>query len=131
VSSSSVSIEFVVKTIQNWSSRMSLGKVGKVLYTLPFLFFGVMHFTQAGFINYVPDYLPFASFWTYGTGLCFLAGAAGVLTGRHAALAFKLLGALLIVIFVTVHLQNFSTMMPIPIFTLSLAGASFALSETV
>ena len=47
MSSSSVSIEFVVKTIQNWSSRMSLGKVGKVLYTVPFLAFGSFHFINA------------------------------------------------------------------------------------
>ncbi|MDE0807003.1 MAG: hypothetical protein OSA24_05600 [Longimicrobiales bacterium] len=114
---------------------MSLGTVVKflykVLYTLPFVFFGVMHFMQEGFINYVPSYLPFATFWTYATGLCFLAGSLAVLTGRHSALAFKLLGALLMVIVLTVHLPNFAAMMPIPLFTLGLAGASFVLSEKV
>ena len=108
---------------------MSLGTVGKFLYTLPFLFFGVMHFTEASFMNFVPSYLPIPAFWTYGTGLCFLAGAVGVLTGRHSALAYKLLGALLMAIILTVHLQNFGAMMPIPVFTLGLAGASFAFSE--
>ena len=111
-----------------------LGTVGKGLYTIPFWFFGVMHFTQEGFISYVPSYLPFATFWTYATGLCFLAGAVGVLTGRHSALALKLLGSLLMVIVLTVHVPNFAAMMspaPIPLFTLGLAGASFVLSETV
>ena len=108
---------------------MSLGTVGKFLYTLPCLFFGVMHFTQASYMDFVPSYLPIPAFWTYGTGLCFLAGVLGVLTGRHAALAYKLLGALLMAIFLTVHVPNFGAMMPFPVFTLGLAGASFALSE--
>ena len=108
---------------------MSLGRVGKFQYTLPFWFFGVMHFTQASFMNFVPSYLPIPAFWTYGTGLCFLAGALGVLAGKHTELAYKLLGALLMAIFLTVHLPNFEAMMPIPLFTLGLAGASFAFSE--
>ncbi|SVC31120.1 uncharacterized protein METZ01_LOCUS283974, partial [marine metagenome] len=42
---------------------MSLGKLGKVLYTLPFLFFGIMHFVMGeAFVNFVPGYLPFAKF---------------------------------------------------------------------
>ena len=108
---------------------MSLGKVGKYLYTLPFLYFGVMHLTQASFIDFVPSYLPLPALWTYGTGLCFLAGVLGVLTGRHAALAYKLLGALLMVIFLTVHVPNLAAMMTYAVFTLGLAGASFAFSE--
>ena len=109
---------------------MSLGTVGKFLYTLPFWFFGVMHFTQASFIDYVPSYLPIPAFWTYGTGLCFLAGAVGVLTGKHTALAYKLLGALLMAIYLTVHaLGPVGAIGAIPVLTLGLAGASFAFSE--
>ena len=62
-------------------------------------------------------------------GPLFSGWALGVLTGRHAALAYKLLGALLMAIFLTVHVPNFGAMMPFPVFTLGLAGASFALSE--
>jgi uncharacterized membrane protein len=109
---------------------MSLGKVGKVVYTLPFWFFGVMHLTQANFMGFVPSYLPFPAFWTYGTGLCFLAGAVGVLTGKHAALAYKLLGALLVAIYLTVHVPgDLGAIGAIPVLTLGLAGASLAFSE--
>ena len=109
---------------------MSLGTAGKFVYTLPFWFFGVMHLTQANFMSFVPSYLPFPAFWTYGTGLCFLAGAVGVLTGKHAALAYKLLGALLLAIYLTVHVPgDLGPIGAIPVLTLGLAGASLAFSE--
>ena len=111
---------------------MSLGKLGKVLYTLPFLFFGIMHFVMGeAFVNFVPGYLPFAKFWLYGTGLCFLAGTISVWTGKHAALAMKLLGLLVAVIIVTVHIPSHPAMQTPMIFSIGLVGASLAISETI
>ena len=107
---------------------MSLGTVGKFVYTLPFWYFGVRHFTDL--TGAVPGWLPFPEVWAYGPGLCFLAGGVGVLTGKHAALAYKLLGALLIAIYVTVHVPgSMGWIGPIPVLTLGLAGASLAFSE--
>jgi|TARA_B110000263_G_scaffold242218_1_gene247440 uncharacterized membrane protein len=111
---------------------MSLGKVGKFLYTVPFLAFGIMHFVMGeAFVNFVPEYLPFAKFWLYGTGLCFLAGVISVNTGKHAALAMKLLAVLLAVIIVTIHIPAGQAMQTPMIFSIGLLGASLALSETV
>jgi len=119
---------------------MSLGKVGKFLYTVPFLAFGSFHFLRAdGLIGLVPKFLPVPEFWLYGTGLCFLAGAIGVLTGRRAALAMKLLSLLLLAIIVMIQIpmvtgdnpamaSAFQTPM---ILSIGLMGASLALSETV
>ena len=107
---------------------MALGTVGKFLYALPFLYFGVRHFTDL--TGAVPSWLPFPTVWAYGTGLCFLAGAVGVLTGKHAALAYKLLGALLLAIYLTVHVPgDLGPIGAIPVLTLGLAGASLAFSE--
>tara|TARA_B100000945_G_C20200158_1_gene511072 strand:+ start:72 stop:401 length:330 start_codon:yes stop_codon:yes gene_type:complete len=107
---------------------MSLGTVGKFLYTLPFWYFGVRHFTDLK--GAAPGWLPLPEVWAYGTGLCFLAGAVAVLTGKHAALAYKLLGALLIAIYLTIHVPgSLGWNHPIPFLTLGLAGASFAFSE--
>ena len=111
---------------------MSLGKVGKYLYTVPFVAFGIMHFAMAdAFVNFVPEYLPFATFWLYGTGLCFLAGAVSIITGRHAALAMKLLALLLAFIIVTIHIPAHPAMQTPMIFSIGLLGASLALSQTV
>ncbi len=85
---------------------MSLPMLGKYLYTVPVVAFGIFHFTRtAAFAGMVP--IPFAqSLWVYVTGVCFLLAAVSVYTQKHTVLAMNLLGLLLLLIVVTIHVPG-------------------------
>ena len=92
---------------------MSLPMLGKYLYTVPVVAFGIFHFTRTdAFAGMVP--IPFAqSLWVYLTGACFLLAAVSVYTQKHTVLAMNLLGLLLLLI-VHVLVLVWSVSMPPP-----------------
>ena len=112
---------------------MSLPMLGKYLYTVPVVAFGIFHFTRTdAFAGMVP--IPFAqSLWVYLTGVCFLLAAVSVYTGKHTALAMNLLGLLLLLIVVTIHVPGImgggaGTWMTPMLHTTGLAGGAFVLA---
>ncbi|HCK34082.1 MAG: hypothetical protein OSB36_02745 [Longimicrobiales bacterium] len=111
---------------------MSLPMLGKYLYTVPFVWFGIQHFTNAAALaGMVP--IPGGALWVYLTGLCLLAASVSVYTGKHTALAMKLLGLLLLIIVVTIHVPAImgggaaSWITPM-VHTTGLAGGAFVLA---
>jgi len=111
---------------------MSLPTLGKYLYTIPFVAFGIMHFTNTDALaGMVP--IPGGSLWVYVTGLCLLAASLSVYTGRHTALAMKLLGILLLIIVFSIHVPGVmgggaETWMTPMLHTIGLAGGAFVLA---
>jgi len=72
--------------------------IGKYLFAIPFLVFGLVHFINADEMSgLVP--LPGGVFWIYLTGLALIAASLSILTGKETKLACQLL-ALLLLIFV-------------------------------
>tara|TARA_B100000929_G_scaffold267444_1_gene235669 strand:- start:252 stop:602 length:351 start_codon:yes stop_codon:yes gene_type:complete len=110
---------------------MSLPTLGKYLYTVPFVMFGLMHFTNTDALaGMVP--IPGGALWIYLTGLCLLAASVSVYTGKHTALAMKLLGLLLLIIVGSIHVPgvlggNQASMTPM-LLTTGLAGGAFVLA---
>ena len=73
-----------------------LPSLGKWLYALPMVVFGLMHFGAADqMAGMVPSYLPAAVAWVYLTGIALVLAGAAVLAGKYAKLALRLLGLLL------------------------------------
>ena len=111
---------------------MSLPTLGKYLYTVPFVAFGILHFLNTeALAGMVP--IPGGSLCVYLTGLCLLAASVSVYTGKHTALAMKLLGLLLLIIVVTIHVPGMlgggaDTWMTPMLHTTGLAGAAFVLA---
>ena len=111
---------------------MSLPMLGKYLYTVPFVWFGIQHFTNAAALaGMVP--IPGGALWVYLTGLCLLAASVSVYTGKHTALAMNLLGLLLLIIVFTIHVPGMlgggaDTWMTPMLHTTGLAGAAFVLA---
>lgn len=84
----------------------ALPNVGKFLYALPMAGFGVLHFLMGdAMAGMVP--IPGGVIWVYVTGVCLLAAAVSIITGKHAVLATRLLGLMLLIFAVSIHLVNF------------------------
>lgn len=84
---------------------ISTGKVGRILFALPFLVFGLFHFVGAqNMAGMVP--VPGGAFWVYFTGIALIAAAVAVLIGKMGRLASQLLGVLMLVFALTVHLPG-------------------------
>jgi len=78
------------------------GRLAQILYSLPILFFGVSHFLNAqGMAGMVP--LPGGIFWVYVTGLCLIAGALAIISGKMVHLAAFLLGVLIFIFAFALH----------------------------
>ena len=78
-------------------------KVGPILYALPFAFFGLFHFMNAGqMAGMVP--IPGGVFWIYLTGVALLAASISILIEKKTKLACVLLGVMLVIFALSIHL---------------------------
>lgn len=84
-----------------------MGFVGRVLFALPFLGFGIENVADASAkAGTVPSYIPGGVFWVYFTGIAMILAALAILTGRQAREACLGLAVMLLVFIVTVHLPH-------------------------
>ena len=75
----------------NWLSRT----LGRFLYAIPFLLFGVMHFIYGGqMVSMVP--IPGGIIWVWLTGGCLIAASVAIIIGKKDKLAAFLLGLMVI-----------------------------------
>ncbi len=84
-----------------------LSTIGRVVFALPFVVFGVFHLMKGdAMAGMVP--VPGGVFWIYFTGLAMIAGAVGLITkilGKWAALGLALLLAIFVVF---IHIPGLS-----------------------
>jgi uncharacterized membrane protein len=81
-----------------------LAALGRALFALPMAVFGVQHFLYAAFIaTLIPAWIPAHLFWTYATGVAFVAAAVSLLSGVQARLAAFLLGLMFFLWFALLH----------------------------
>ncbi len=82
-------------------------KSGKWLFIIPFAIFGLLHFGPTEFtISYVPDYLPFPSFWIYFSGACLISFAISATIGKLDTLASLLLALELLLFVFLIHVPK-------------------------
>lgn len=87
----------------------NLGMLGKILFCIPFLAFGIMHLMNANqMAGLVPSYFPGGVMWIYITGLAEIAAAVSILSGKQTKLATTLLAVMLIIFVLTIHLPGVS-----------------------
>ena len=87
----------------------NLGMIGKILFCIPFLAFGIMHLMSGNqMAGMVPAYFPGGVVWIYITGLAEILAAVSILTGKQTKLATMLLGVMLIIFVLTIHLPGIS-----------------------
>jgi len=79
------------------------GIVGRILFVVPFLAFGVRHLMYANMMaGMVP--IPGGAIWIYVTGICMIAASIAAITGIQGRNAMLLLALLVIILAVTIQL---------------------------
>jgi uncharacterized membrane protein len=69
--------------------------LGRVLFALPMVVFGIQHFLYADFVaSLIPHWIPGHLFWVYLTGSGFIAAALSILARVYARLGATMLGAM-------------------------------------
>ena len=96
----------------------SLTKLGKYLFLVPFLMFGISHLTKANdMAGMVPKYIPGGAIWIYLTGIAMLAFVASALIGKYDKLGAILTAVMCILFALILHLPGVmdgSNMMAMP-----------------
>lgn len=82
--------------------------LGRWLFPIPFLAFGVMHFMSAQMMaDYVvPAYMPAKVIWVYLSGAGLIGAAVSMYIGKYDKLATTLLAVMLVLIVLMVHLPG-------------------------
>ena len=84
-----------------------LPKVGRILFAVPLLAFGVQHFLYARFIaTLVPAWIPGRLFWAYFVGVAFVAAALSIAAQKAARLSAILLGLMFFLWVLILHLPR-------------------------
>ncbi len=104
--------------------------VGRFLFGIPMLLFGVFHFMDgSGMVQVVPAWIPGGLFWVYLTGIALIAAGISILFRMMDYLAAVLLGVLLLIFALTIHLPAVAggndAQMPNLLKDLALAGAAW------
>jgi uncharacterized membrane protein len=80
---------------------------GAVMYALPIIHFGVLHFLLAKDVaNYVPSWIPFQVFWVYAGGVGLLGGGISIILNIKRTLFATMLGVMILIWFVILHLPR-------------------------
>lgn len=112
-----------------------MNMVGRILYGLPLLVFGLLHFMAAPMMaGMVPAFVPGGILWVYITGVALILAAIAIIANRLAPLASLLLGIMLLSFALTVHLPILlggdQSAMPNLLKDTALAGAAFYIYAT-
>lgn len=79
--------------------------IGRFLYALPLLVFGILHFMNAAnMAGMVPSWIPGGEFWIYLTGAALLAAGIAMIIRKMASLATLLLAIMFLIFVLTIHL---------------------------
>lgn len=90
------------------NSIFKISAIGKYLFALPMIIFGLFHFMNANAMaGMVP--IPGGIFWIYLTGLALLLSGLSIIIKKYDDWSSFLLAALLLVFVLTIHLPGVIT----------------------
>lgn len=102
---------------------------------VPIAVFGTDHFTATQIVAaMVPTWLPGHMFWALFVGVCLLAAALSIASGKHAWLASALLGCMICLFVLLIHIHNIfiephnRILWVVALRDTAFAGGAFALS---
>ncbi len=86
------------------SPRFNWILIGRFLFAISLIIFGVLHFMYAAFIaTLIPTWIPARLFWAYFVGVAFVATAVSLSIRRQEALAANLLGLMFLLWVIGLH----------------------------
>lgn len=102
--------------------------VGRILFGLPLIVFGIMHFTKLeGMTGMVPGFAPGDSFWVVLTGIVLIVAGVGIVAQKFTREAAMLAALFLALTVLFVHLPNYQSNMPNLLKDLALLGGALML----
>jgi putative oxidoreductase len=106
--------------------------IGRVLFALPFIAFGINHFRQIDKIaSYVPEYLPFPEVWVYVTAVLFILAGISIGSNIKARIAGFGLAIMIAIFVVLIYLPEFnSSKMAITTYVAFMGAAVFIASKS-
>ena len=108
--------------------KHSAHTIGRILFGLPLIVFGVMHFTRLeGMTGMVPAFAPGDSFWVIVTGVILIVAGLGIVTRKYTRESAKLIALFLVLTILFVHLPNYMSNLPNLLKDLALLGGSLML----
>jgi putative oxidoreductase len=114
--------------------------LGRILFALPFLVFGINHFLYAkGMAGIVPSFIPGGVIWVYITGVALVAASISIIAKKYIKVSTLLLALFLILMVILVHvpgLNNADKMVSMNAMVgllkdLALAGAALYISGSI
>lgn len=117
----------------------AMSTIGRFMFAIPFLIFGMMHFMKAGMMaGMIPSWLPGGVFWVYLTGLALIAVAVSLMIKKMMKLSGTMLAALLLMFVMFIHIpmlvsgneMMMQMAMPNMLKDMALAGGALILSRT-
>lgn len=114
-------------------SSFITGRIGRLLFALPFGIFGIIHFLNAQDLTAaVPDFIPGGVVWVYMTGIALLGASYSIVSQTKVYLVSLLLSVMILTFALTVHLpglfEGHPTALPNLLKDLSLAGGALLLA---
>jgi uncharacterized membrane protein YphA (DoxX/SURF4 family) len=90
-------------------------KVGRYIFALVFVAFGIQHFIYARFaVGLGPPWFTGRPLWAYLTGIVFVVAGAAIFLGKKARLAAALLGTILFLFFLLLHIPRITAQLHDP-----------------
>jgi uncharacterized membrane protein YphA (DoxX/SURF4 family) len=90
--------------------RAKLMNLGFVLYSIPIISFGILHFKFTKEVStMVPTWIPFPIFWTYLAGIGLLGSGISIIFKIKTRLIATILGIIIFIWFITIHVPGVMT----------------------
>jgi putative oxidoreductase len=81
--------------------------IGRILYALPFIFFGVSHFVKVDWFDATyTSFIPLGPFTILLTGVMLIAAGISIITKKYIKLSTTLLAILLLIFILTIHIPH-------------------------
>ena len=85
----------------------SYSTIGRILYGLPFIFFGINHFVKVDwFDSTYTSFIPLGPFTIMLTGVLLIAAGVSIITKKYIRIAATLLSVLLLIFILTIHIPH-------------------------
>lgn len=84
-----------------------IATIGRILFALPFAFFGINHFVMMDYyMGMLTSFIPQTAFVMILTGLMLIAASISIITKKFVTLSTFLLAGLLFLFIVTIHIPH-------------------------
>ena len=85
----------------------NLTTIGRILYALPFLVFGVNHFIMMDYyMGMLTSFIPKTAYVMVLTGLLMILTSISIITGKFVKISTLLLAGLLLLFILTIHIPH-------------------------